>query len=106
MEQLTEAERAAVVAAIPVGRFCEPAEVAHVVKFLISPLAGFITGEVIDVNGVSGWSQGKDWARGGTAIETMLVALYAGLPHGLTGLGVGDGEMVLGAHVVDQSLHA
>lgn len=50
-EQLTEDQRAAQRAAIPVGRFCEPAEVAHAVMFLASPLAGFITGEVIDMNG-------------------------------------------------------
>lgn len=36
---------------IPVGRFCEAEEVAHVVKFLVSPLSGFITGEIIDING-------------------------------------------------------
>jgi 3-oxoacyl-[acyl-carrier protein] reductase len=36
---------------IPVGRFCEPEEFAHAVRFLASPLAGFITGEIIDVNG-------------------------------------------------------
>ncbi|MER8956517.1 SDR family oxidoreductase [Mesorhizobium sp. M0833] len=36
---------------MPVGRFCEPQEVAHTVSFLASPLAGFITGEVIDMNG-------------------------------------------------------
>lgn len=36
---------------IPVGRFCEPVEFAHTVKFLISPLAGFICGEIIDQNG-------------------------------------------------------
>ncbi len=50
-EQLTDAERANVLAGIPVGRFCEPEEVAHVVAFLVSPLAGFITGEIIDING-------------------------------------------------------
>lgn len=50
-EQLTEAQRAAQLAQIPVGRFCEPEEVAHAVIFLASPLAGFITGEVIDMNG-------------------------------------------------------
>ncbi len=50
-EQLTEAQRQAQLALIPVGRFCEPEEVAHAVLFLASPLAGFITGEVIDVNG-------------------------------------------------------
>lgn len=36
---------------IPVGRFCEPEEFAHTIKFLISPLAGFICGEIIDQNG-------------------------------------------------------
>lgn len=36
---------------IPVGRFCEPEEFAHTVKFLISPLSGFICGEIIDQNG-------------------------------------------------------
>lgn len=51
MEQLTEAQRAEVLQAIPVGRFCEPEEVAHVVKFLIDDQSGFITGEIIDVNG-------------------------------------------------------
>ena len=49
--QLTQAQRQAQLAAIPVGRFCEPEEVAHAVRFLASPLAGFITGEVIDLNG-------------------------------------------------------
>ena len=50
-EQLTDAQRQAQLAAIPVGRFCEPEEVAHAVMFLAFPLAGFITGEVIDMNG-------------------------------------------------------
>jgi len=50
-EQLTEEQRRAVVAKIPVHRYCEPEEFAHVVRFLASPLAGFITGEVIDQNG-------------------------------------------------------
>ena len=51
MEQLTEAQRAEVLEKIPVHRFCEPEEFAHVVRFLIDPLAGFITGEIIDQNG-------------------------------------------------------
>ena len=50
-EHLTEEQRKAVVERIPVKRFCEPEEVAHVVRFLLSPLAGFITGEIIDQNG-------------------------------------------------------
>lgn len=50
-EQLTEQERQRVLAKIPVGRFCEPEEFAHVVLFLAHPMSGFITGEVIDLNG-------------------------------------------------------
>lgn len=50
-EQLTEAQRAEVIAKIPVRRFCEPEEVAHVVAFLADEKAGFITGEIIDQNG-------------------------------------------------------
>ena len=49
--QLTAAQRKAVLAQIPVGRFCEPEEFAHVVRFLVHPLAGFITGEIVDLNG-------------------------------------------------------
>ena len=50
-QQLTAAQRDAQLANIPVGRFCEPEEVAHTVAFLASPLAGFVTGEVVDMNG-------------------------------------------------------
>ena len=50
-EQLTEGERQAILTKIPVGRFCEPEEFAHVVLFLASPMAGFITGDVINLNG-------------------------------------------------------
>jgi 3-oxoacyl-[acyl-carrier protein] reductase len=50
-EQLSAEQRAALIAQIPVGRFCEPDEIAHVVSFLASPMSGFITGEVIDING-------------------------------------------------------
>jgi len=50
-EQLSETQRQALLQQIPVGRFCEPEEFAHVVSFLVSPLSGFITGEIIDLNG-------------------------------------------------------
>jgi 3-oxoacyl-[acyl-carrier protein] reductase len=50
-EGLSEEQRRQLLAAIPVGRFCEPEEFGHVVRFLAAPLAGFITGEVIDLNG-------------------------------------------------------
>jgi len=51
MEQLTEEQRQVLLEKIPVKRFCEPEECAYVVKFLVNPLAGFITGEIIDQNG-------------------------------------------------------
>ena len=50
-EQLSEEQRQKLLKDIPVGRFCEPEEFAHVVLFLASPLAGFITGEIVDLNG-------------------------------------------------------
>lgn len=50
-EQLTEEQRQALLRQIPVGRFCEPEEFAHCVRFFLSPLSGFITGEVLDLNG-------------------------------------------------------
>jgi 3-oxoacyl-[acyl-carrier protein] reductase len=50
-EQLNEQQRRHILAQIPVGRFCEPEEFAHAVLFLASPLSGFITGEVLDLNG-------------------------------------------------------
>jgi len=36
---------------IPVGRYGEPADIAHLVCFLASPLAGYISGAVIPVDG-------------------------------------------------------
>lgn len=51
MEQLSEEDRNRQLATIPVGRLCEPEEVAHAVRFLASPLSGFMTGVVIDMNG-------------------------------------------------------
>ncbi len=37
--------------AIPQGRFGTPLEVAHVVRFLLSEAAAYITGQVINING-------------------------------------------------------
>lgn len=50
-EQLTEEKRNELLEKIPVKRFCLPEEVAHAVNFFVSPLSGFITGEVLDMNG-------------------------------------------------------
>ncbi len=50
-EQLSEEQRQALMKQIPVGRFCEPEEFARVARFPASPLSGFITGEIIDLNG-------------------------------------------------------
>ncbi len=50
-EQLSADQRRRLLAQIPVGRFCEAAEVAHLVRFLVAPLSGFITGEIVDING-------------------------------------------------------
>ena len=50
-EQLTNEQRQNIVDQIPVGRFCEPDEVAHLIAYLASSQAGFITGEIVDING-------------------------------------------------------
>ena len=51
MAGLNEAQRRQILASIPLARFCKPEELAHAARFLVSPLAGYITGEVLDVNG-------------------------------------------------------
>lgn len=51
IEPLNESQRRQLLAQIPVGRFGKPEELAHAVRFLVSPLAAFITGEILDVNG-------------------------------------------------------
>ena len=50
-QKIPEKSREALVAQIPAGRCGTPEEVAAVVKFLASPEAGYITGQVIHVNG-------------------------------------------------------
>jgi len=50
-EGLNEAQRRQLLAQIPVGRFCRPEELAHALRFLVSPLAAYVTGEVLDLNG-------------------------------------------------------
>jgi 3-oxoacyl-[acyl-carrier protein] reductase len=48
---LPEAQKAALMQQIPLGRLGSPQEIAHAVAFLASPLAGYITGAELHVNG-------------------------------------------------------
>ena len=50
-DQLAEAQKAALLQQIPLGRLGTPAEVAATVAFLCSPEAGYITGAELHVNG-------------------------------------------------------
>jgi 3-oxoacyl-[acyl-carrier protein] reductase len=49
--ELAEAQKAALLAQIPLARLGQAEEVAHAVAFLASPLAGYITGVELHVNG-------------------------------------------------------
>ncbi len=51
IDALTDDQKAAIVSAVPLGRFAEPDEVAAAVIFLTSDSAGFITGAVLPVDG-------------------------------------------------------
>ena len=50
---IPEEVRAEMLKNIPLKRFGEPVEVAHVALFLCSPLASYVTGQTLEVNG--GW---------------------------------------------------
>jgi 3-oxoacyl-[acyl-carrier protein] reductase len=50
-EVLPEAQKAALLQQIPAGRLGTSEEVAHAVVFLASPLAGYVTGTELHVNG-------------------------------------------------------
>ncbi len=50
-DNLPDAQKAALLGQIPLGRLGSADEVAHAVAFLASPLAGYITGAELHVNG-------------------------------------------------------
>ena len=50
-KSLGDAQTAALLAQIPLGRLGQAAEIAHAVAFLASPEAGYITGTELHVNG-------------------------------------------------------
>jgi 3-oxoacyl-[acyl-carrier protein] reductase len=52
-DDLLGQRRDAILKTIPLGRAATPEDVAGAVLFLCSDLAGFVTGEVINVNGGS-----------------------------------------------------
>lgn len=50
-KQLSDKQKEAVISAIPLKRMGQPEDIAHLAVFLASPLASYITGEVIKVDG-------------------------------------------------------
>jgi 3-oxoacyl-[acyl-carrier protein] reductase len=56
-DRMTDERRRRTTAEIPVGRPGEPADVAGAVRYLASPAASYVTGEVLHVNG--GWVFGR-----------------------------------------------
>jgi 3-oxoacyl-[acyl-carrier protein] reductase len=48
---LTDEQKSAILAQIPLARYGQDADIAHAVSFLASDAAGYITGHTLDVNG-------------------------------------------------------
>ena len=51
IDALNDNQREAMLAAVPLGRFAKPSEIASAVAFLADDSAGYITGAVIPVDG-------------------------------------------------------
>jgi 3-oxoacyl-[acyl-carrier protein] reductase len=49
--KLPEAQQQALLGQIPLGHLGKPADIAHAVAFLASPLAGYVTGQEWHING-------------------------------------------------------
>lgn len=49
--KLPEAQQQALLGQIPLGHLGKPADIAHAVAFLVSPLAGYVTGQEWHING-------------------------------------------------------
>ncbi len=52
-ESIPQSTRDEMLKSVPLGRFAQPEEIANTILFLCSPLASYITGQTIEVNG--GW---------------------------------------------------
>jgi len=48
---LPEAQHQALMVQIPLGKLGTPEDIAHAVSYLASPLAGYVTGQELHVNG-------------------------------------------------------
>jgi 3-oxoacyl-[acyl-carrier protein] reductase len=50
-DRLSEEVQSSMMALIPLGRFGDPSDVANIVYFLVSDLASYVTGQVINCDG-------------------------------------------------------